>query len=246
MEEGTVDLTVTSPPYNVGKDYGVTSDDLAFNDYLAFMQKVIAEINRVTKKGGRIAVNIPTMMNNREKPKGAGFLAPMEFYIIMLKSAGFTLREIIVWVKSYKEAEGAYCGGNTAWGSWKSPANPYCRSTTEFILVAHKESAFKEGTDTDLTAKEFLKYTRSCWFFPAEIDRTHPAPFPEELPKRLIKLYCFVGDVVLDPFAGSGTTLVVAKRLKRQYVGFEINPPFYTMAKERVSQTFLPQVAEVA
>ena len=237
IPNNSINLIVTSPPYNVGKDYGNYDDNKSEKDYYEFIDKVFFEIYRVLGEGGRICINIPVMGNNPTIKKQEKYVFYLNKYISLLEKNKLKLREVLTWVKAYTESDETFCGGNTAWGSWLSPSCPYCRSFTEFIIVCHKNNPKRicDG-ETDITKKEFLKYTRNVWFFPSESDRTHPAPFPEELPKRCIKLYSFVGDTIFDPFMGSGTTGVVALKLNRKFVGIEINSQFFKHAEKRIDK----------
>jgi len=229
-----IHLTVTSPPYNVGMNYGV-SDRKDYSKYLDYMKKVFKEIYRITIKGGRLAINLPSSILQSTYSRVSYMSLD---YLLFLREIGWLDREWITWIKMPR---GEILGKSTAWGSWCSPSCPYLRDASEFILVMDKEShkrIDKKGKN-DITSKEFLNFTSNCWYFIPETNRWHPAPFPEELPYRLIKLYTWENDIVLDPFLGSGTTAVVAKRLKRKYIGIEINDKFVEYAKNRASQEYL-------
>ena len=229
-----IHLTVTSPPYNVGMNYGV-SDRKDYSKYLDYMKKVFKEIYRITIKGGRLAINLPSSILQSTYSRVSYMSLD---YLLFLREIGWLDREWITWIKMPR---GEILGKSTAWGSWCSPSCPYLRDASEFILVMDKEShkrIDKKGKN-DISSKEFLNFTSNCWYFIPETNRWHPAPFPEELPYRLIKLYTWENDIVLDPFLGSGTTAVVAKRLKRKYIGIEINDKFVEYAKNRASQEYL-------
>lgn len=227
-----IDLVITSPPYNVGMDYGNVSDNRNYNQYLEFMENVLRECYRVLIRGGRIALNCPSSILQSNRARVSYLSIDL---LLKMRGVGFLDREIITWVK------GNYCEGLTSWGSWKSPSYPYCRDLSEFIIIMSKETHKKEGLkeNIDITKKEFMEFTRNVWNFPAEKNRIHPAPFPEELPYRVIKLYSYVGDLVLDPFCGSGTTCYVAKKTGRNYIGIEINPKYVEFANKRLSQEIL-------
>ena len=147
---------------------------------------------------------------------------------------GYFMRGEIIWDKA------ASASPSTAWGSWQSATNPVLRDVHEYILVFSKESFSRQrdGKEDTIDRESFLEWTKSVWTFPAVSAKRigHPAPFPEELPKRLIDLYTFANDVVLDPFCGSGTTCLAAFRLGRQYVGYEINPEYKHLAEERLGE----------
>lgn len=235
LPEESIDLIVTSPPYNVGIGYNLYNDNLPEDEYWDFTKKWIKETERIIKDGGRICINIPIIGNNPTMKKSNQYLFHLPRYLDIIKKY-FHLRECLTWIKSYAEYdENVFCGGNTAWGSFLSPSNPFCRSFSEFIIVAHKKyPALQHKGQTDLTKENFLKFTKNVWFFPSEIDRSHPAPFPKELPKRCIKLYSYINDTVLDPFMGSGTTGVVCKKLNRNFIGIEIDPLYYEMSRKRI------------
>lgn len=236
----SVDLIITSPPYNVGIDYGTYKDNLEFSEYCKWVKTWITECYRVNKIGGRICINIPIYGNTKIKENKIETF--IDKFIPMLREAGYTLREALTWLKAYDENTDLFCGGNTAWGSWKSPSNPCCRSFTEFILVAHKiEPKIQHEGKSDLTKEEFLKFTRNYWIMPSDSKEEHPAVFPEELPYRCIKLYSYIGDTILDPFLGSGTTMKVARRLNRNCIGMELDPQNIKLIKR---ETFFGSTLE--
>jgi DNA modification methylase len=223
LPDSCIHLVVTSPPYNVGKDYDA---DLSMPEYLAFLEKVWSEVYRLLVPGGRACINIA---NLGRKP-----YIPLHIWITesMLR-LGFLMRGEIIWNKA------ASASPSTAWGSWKSAANPTLRDVHEYILVFSK-GAFKrdnpEHRESTISREEFLEFTRSVWTFAAEPAKKigHPAPFPLELPYRLIQLYSFKEDTVLDPFLGSGQTALAARKSGRHYVGYELNPEYVSMANARI------------
>lgn len=228
IPDNSVHLMVTSPPYNVGKEY---DEDLTLNEYLDFIEEVMREVYRVLVWGGRVCFNVA---NLGRKP-----YIPLHSYLIeRFEKIGFLLRGEIIWDKG-----DAVSGSSTAWGSWLSPVNPVLRDQHEYIIVLSKKSLRREKPRdreaiVTITKQEFLEYTRSVWRFQPESAKRvgHPAPFPEELPYRCIQLYTFKGDVVLDPFAGSGTTCVAAARTGRHFIGIEINPEYAEIARKRVKE----------
>ena len=198
---------VTSPPYNVGK----TPDE-----YRAFLKRVMAEVYRVLVPGCRACINVANLGRRPYLPLHA-------FIIEDMLSLGFLMRGEIIWDKA------AGAGPSTAWGSRCSPADPTLGDTHEYILVFCKQTFTRPnpyGRAGTIGRDEFLEFTKSVWCFPAEpAGRVgHPAPFPEELPYRLIQLYTYEGEVVLDPFIGSGTTAVAAIKARRHFVGYDIEP----------------------
>lgn len=221
LPDNCVALMVTSPPYNVGKDY---DEDLGIDEYLDLLRQVFTETWRVLEPGGRVAVNVA---NLGRKP-----YIPLNQYVArMLTEIGFDLRGEIIWQKA-KSA-----GGSCAWGSWMSAKNPTLRDIHEYVIVASKGSfaRVRKGEDT-ITKEEFLQATVSIWDILPESARRvgHPAPFPVELPRRLIELYTFEDDLVLDPFLGSGSAAVAAVETNRHYVGYELSPEYIALAEKRI------------
>ena len=226
LPENSVQLMITSPPYNVGKDY---DEDLAQDEYLELIYDVMKEIYRILIPGGRACINIA---NIGRKP-----YLPLNHMInqIMLE-LGFLMRGEIIWNK------GASAGASCAWGSWQSAANPVLRDVHEYILVYSKGSfgradARKEAKTDTISRDEFLEYTKSIWTFGAESAKKvrHPAPFPVELPYRLIQLYSYKEDIVIDPFCGSGTTCIAALKTERRFIGVELNEGYVDVATERIT-----------
>jgi site-specific DNA-methyltransferase (adenine-specific) len=232
LPAGCAQMVITSPPYNVGIDYGNGhNDNLPESKYYEWVEKWLVGCYHVLCDGGRIAINIP-YIGNVDISKGYGLQTYVDKYIPLLKKVGFTPRELLTWIKSHDDEMTSFCGDNTAWGSYLSPNNPYCRSFSEMIIVCHKGRPDRGKTgQNDITKEEFLLFTRNVWVIAAENDRHHPAPFPEELPYRLIRLYTWPGDLVIDPFSGRGTTVGVAARLGRKWIGIEQNPEFVGMFK---------------
>lgn len=227
LPDESIHLMVTSPPYNVGKDY---DEDLALDEYRGLLKAVFREVHGKLVVGGRACVNVANI--------GRRPYIPLHSYIITdMLEIGFLMRGEIIWQKA------ASAGASTAWGSWLSATNPTLRDVHEYILVFSKGSMRREGKDMESTVArdEFLEYTKSVWSFPTESAKRvgHPAPFPEELPYRLIQLYTFEGDVVLDPFCGSGTTCIAALKTGRHYVGFDINEDYVKLARERIRETVI-------
>lgn len=223
LPNNSIHLMITSPPYNVSKEY---DQDLSLDEYLTLLKNSFKEIYRVLVNGGRACINVA---NLGRKP-----YIPLSDYIskIMI-NIGFNMRGEIIWNKA------ASASPSTAWGSWQSAANPILRDIHEYILVFSKgdykrEKHHKENT---ITKEQFMEWTKSIWTMNAESAKRigHPAPFPEELPFRLIQLYSFKDDIILDPFMGSGTTAVAALKCGRKFVGYEINRDYINLAEKRIS-----------
>lgn len=225
IPDNSVNLMVTSPPYNVGKEY---DNDLSIEEYEELLKNVFKETYNKLATGGRACINIA---NIGRKP-----YIPLHSLIIdIMLDIGYIMRGEIIWDKS------ASVGGSCAWGSWQSASNPVLRDVHEYILVFCKDSfskkKVKDKKDT-ISRDDFLDWTKSIWTFPTESAKKigHPAPFPLELPHRLINLYTYEEDVVLDPFCGSGTTCLSALQNNRKYVGYDIVEDYVDLAKNRLSE----------
>ena len=220
LPDCSIHLAITSPPYNVGKRY---DENLTLDEYLSNLQRSFREVYRVLVPGGRACVNVANI--------GRRPYIPLHSHIAqMMFSIGFLMRGEIIWDKS------SSAGTSTAWGSWRSATNPSLRDIHEYILVFSKGSFNRKKGNNTIGRNEFLEYTKSIWRFPTESAKKigHPAPFPVELPYRLIQLYSFEGDIVLDPFIGSGTTAIAALRSSRIFVGYERNPDYVSLALDRI------------
>lgn len=227
LPDNSIHLMITSPPYNVGKEY---DENLSLEEYRNLLKSVFKEVYRVLVVGGRACINVA---NLGRKP-----YIPLHSFIIedMLR-IGFFMRGEIIWDK------GSSAGTSMAWGSWLSATNPTLRDVHEYILVFSKGNNGRLNLDkkeSTITKEEFMEFTKSIWYFPTQSARAigHPAPFPIELPTRLIKLYTFKGDVVLDPFIGSGTTAIASRKLKRNYVGYDISKEYFKLAETRIKKEF--------
>ena len=224
IPDSSIHLMITSPPYNAKKEY---DDDLSLDEYRELLHNVFAETYKKLVTGGRACINIA---NLGRKP-----YIPLHSYIIEdMLEIGYLMRGEIIWDKA------ASAGSSTAWGSWLSAANPVLRDVHEYILVFSKDAFSRQRNEKENTISkdEFLKCTKSVWKFDSESAKRigHPAPFPEELPHRLIQLYTFKGDVVLDPFCGSGTTCLSAAKSDRHYIGYDIEEEYIKLANERIKQ----------
>jgi DNA modification methylase len=223
IPEHGVALAFTSPPYNVGKEY---DDNMPLDSYLALIREVADQVYRVLRPGGRYVVNIANLGRKPYIPLHA------YFYGVHM-AAGFLPMGEIIWRK------GKGANGNCAWGSWRSARAPRLRDVHEYLLVFAKEEFSRpERGESDIERDEFMEATLSVWdILPESAKRVgHPAPFPVELAARVIQLYSYVGDVVLDPFMGSGTTAVAAIKHGRRFVGFEIEESYYQLAQKRIAE----------
>ncbi len=221
VPDNSVALALTSPPYNASKAY---DQDLSLEDYLALIRRVGAEVYRTLRPGGRYLLNVAAL---GRKP-----YIPMQAFFWQLHiDLGFLPMGEIIWQK----ANGA--SGSCAWGSWLSARSPRLRDVHEYILVLAKQDYSRpDRGESDIERDDFLEATLSVWNIRPESARRigHPAPFPVELARRAIQLFTFTGDVILDPFIGSGTTAVAAVESGRRYVGFEIEEAYVQLARERI------------
>jgi len=228
IPDHSVHLMVTSPPYNVGKDY---DEDLTLEEYLGLLQRVWKEVFRVLVPGGRACINIA---NLGRKP----YIPLHAFIIQQMVELGFLMRGEIIWNKA------SSASGSTAWGSWCSPGNPTLRDVHEYILIFSKAGFSRKNLEkrrATISREEFLELTKSVWSFPAVRAKQvgHPAPFPIELPYRLIQLYTYEEEVVLDPFMGSGQTAIAALQTNRDYIGYEVDEEYINLANKRIHQFVL-------
>ncbi|MEI8313968.1 MAG: site-specific DNA-methyltransferase [Verrucomicrobiota bacterium] len=246
MPAESVHLAITSPPYNVGLQYDSHNDKMPYDEYLQWLTKFWSELYRVLAPGGRFALNIaPTSIKD---------FKPVHYDMTRdLKKLGFIMRTEILWYKQTIRRR-------TAWGSWKSPRNPHVLPSWEYVLVFSKGSWTLEGNkaDADITSEEFIKFSDAFWRIspetrgrqpflkslyppkhgrkaPEQKEEGHPAPFPEELIYRLIKFYSYRGNVILDPFGGTGTVATVAARTGRHYVHLDLSKRYCAISAERVT-----------
>jgi len=219
LQAGSVGLVVTSPPYwNAKREYASWPTYAA---YLADMAAAWAECYRVLDAGGRMAVNVP---DGYGRPGSGGYLTLGDDTGRALQAAGFALRGKVIWYKG-----NAVARNSTAWGSWQSASNPSLRDCYEVVILAHKGSPRRPGPVV-IGVEDFLSMTVSLWEIQPARSRWHPAPFPAELARRLIELYSFPGDVILDPFAGTGTTVWAAAGAGRVGVGVDLSAVYLAAA----------------
>ena len=232
IPDNSVHLMITSPPYNVTKEY---DNDLSLKEFTELLRRVWEETYRVLVPGGRACINIA---NLGRKP----YIPLHSFIIEDMLDIGYLMRGEIIWNKA------SSASGSTAWGSWQSAANPVLRDIHEYILIFSKDtfSRIRKEKQNTISKKEFLEYTKSVWTFGAASAKKigHPAPFPEDLPYRLIQLYSFEEDIILDPFVGSGTTCIVAAKSGRNYLGYDTDKSYIDLANERLNQINMRLVPE--
>jgi len=226
IPENSVDIIVTSPPYNFGLDYESDDDTRHWDDYFAKLGRIWAECERVLVPGGRIAVNV--------QPLFSDYVPTHHIISMQLMNLGLLWKAEILWEKHNYNAK------FTAWGSWRSPSMPYLKYTWEFVEVFAKASHRKEGRreDIDITGDEFKKWVYGKWEIAPKRNMSelgHPAVFPEELVRRLLLLFSYRGDVVLDPFVGTGTTALVATKTGRRFIGIDISEEYCRTAEKRLA-----------
>ena len=228
LPDNCIDLIFTSPPYNFGLDYENHRDGVDWEKYFEKLFSIFKECIRVLKYGGRIIVNVQPLFSD---------YVPIHHII-----SNFFMENKLIWKGEILWDKHNYNCKYTAWGSWKSPSNPYLKYTWEFLEVFCKGDLKHEGDDkmADITADEFKKWVYAKWDIQPEYNMKkygHPAMFPEELVERVLKLFSFKGDIILDPFNGVGTTTAVAKRLSRNYLGIDISKEYCKKAEERLKNT---------
>ena len=226
IPERSVDLIVTSPPYNVSIEYGAVRDDISYSEYLEFTRRWLERARAFSRDDGRLCLNIPL-------DKNLGGQQPVYGDILQLaRKAGWHYHSTIIWNEQN-------ISRRTAWGSWRSARAPYVIAPVEVILVMYRDQWRKARPGmSDISRDEFIDWTNGVWTFGGEKRKKtrHPAPFPVELPRRCIRLFSYVGDTVLDPFLGSGTTLLACAELGRKGIGVEIDPVYCGVAEERIRE----------
>ncbi len=228
----SVDLIVTSPPYNVDINYGAHNDAQRYEDYLVFCRAWLARCFEWLSNDGRFCLNIPL-----DKNKG-GQQSVCADLTSAAKQAGFKYQSTIVWNEQN-------ISRRTAWGSWMSASAPYVIAPVEVVLVLYKTTWKKTSGSrvSDVSRDDFLAWTNGVWTFNGEKKKRigHPAPFPVELPRRCIQLFSYVDDTVLDPFCGSGSTLLACVETRRNGIGVDLSAEFCALARERLRLASLPK-----
>jgi len=254
IPDESISLICTSPPYNCGIKYGNRNDNEPWDHYILWLKNIMIECQRVLRNGGRLVINIDSIVNH-EEDNGKGeqkdqceYFRPIYADLVNAgREIGLNFRCDICWFKHQ------VVGRATAWGSYMSCSNPIIRRNHEYLLVWSKGSWMLPGDSeqSDMTDEEFQTYTMSFWHInPDRRESGHPAPFPKELVSRCIKLFSYRGDIILDPFMGSGTTAYIAKKIGRHFIGIDNDKKWVDYAKNRlasnadvfdVSETYVPR-----
>ena len=256
MPINSIDLIVTSPPYGVGINYDVHDDDVVFEEYLKFTKTWLTEAFQLLKDDGRIAINIPYEINRQDK--GGRIFFVSEIYQLM-KRVGFKFFGVVDL-----EEDSPHRSKTTAWGSWMSPSSPYIYNPKECVILAYKHKHIKtvkgepqwtgvvteipqeDGTTKkkvvyeDMDKKEFMELVFGQWKYFADTKSLTKATFSMDIPTRAIKILSYKNDVILDPFAGSGTSCVAAEILDRRWIGIELSPDYCEISRKRI-QAFVDE-----
>lgn len=227
--DNCIDIVLTSPPYNFGINYENTNDVNIWEDYFNKLFNIFRECVRVLKDSGRIIINVQPMFSD--------YIPTHHLISNFFLKEGLIWKGEIIWEKNNYNCK--YC----TWGSWKSPSSPYLKYSWEFVEIFCKNSLKKEGdkNNIDIDSEEFKKWVYGKWSIAPERNMKkykHDAMFPEELVKRLLKLFSYKNDIVLDPFNGAGTTTKVAKQLNRKFIGIDISEEYCKTAEDRLNDCF--------
>ena len=236
VDANSIDLVVTSPPYNVDIQYNSHKDDVSYADYLEFSKIWMSRCFEWLKEDGRFCLNIPL-----DKNKGGQQSVGADLTTIA-KEVGFHYHSTIIWNEGN-------ISRRTAWGSWKSASAPYVIAPVELIVVLYKNQWKKTSGSrvSDIERQEFMDWTNGLWVFNGESKKRigHPAPFPIELPRRCVKLFSYVDDVVLDPFSGSGSTLIAAVSNNRKGIGLDVDSKYCELARKRILAYLQPEQVKI-
>ena len=236
VDANSIDLVVTSPPYNVDIQYNSHKDDVSYADYLEFSKIWMSRCFEWLKEDGRFCLNIPL-----DKNKGGQQSVGADLTTIA-KAVGFHYHSTIIWNEGN-------ISRRTAWGSWKSASAPYVIAPVELIVVLYKNQWKKTSGSrvSDIERQEFMDWTNGLWVFNGESKKRigHPAPFPIELPRRCVKLFSYVDDVVLDPFSGSGSTLIAAVSNNRKGIGLDVDSKYCELARKRILAYIQPEQVKI-
>ena len=227
--DNCIDIVLTSPPYNFGINYENTNDVNIWEDYFNKLFNIFRECVRVLKDSGRIIINVQPMFSD--------YIPTHHLISNFFIKEGLIWKGEIIWEKNNYNCK--YC----TWGSWKSPSSPYLKYSWEFVEIFCKNSLKKEGdkNNIDIDSEEFKKWVYGKWSIAPERNMKkykHDAMFPEELVKRLLKLFSYKNDIILDPFNGAGTTTKVAKQLNRKFIGIDISEEYCKTAEDRLNDCF--------
>ena len=225
IADSSIDLIVTSPPYNVNIHYGAYDDEIDYDTYLQFTHDWLSRAFALMRQSGRLCLNMPLDKNKNGQQSVCADITTIA------KKIGWKYHSTIIWNEGN-------ISRRTAWGSWLSASAPYVIAPVEVIAIFYKDQWKKTHKGiSDIERDEFIQWTNGVWTFNGESKKRigHPAPFPVELPKRCIKLFSYVNDVILDPFLGSGTTLVVADQLKRRAIGVDVSEEYCQLAVKRLA-----------
>lgn len=241
LDENSIDLIITSPPYNVGIDYDNWDDEMLWEEYVKFTKEWLTEAYRTLKPDGRIAVNIPYEINICNR--GGRILVVAEYHQLM-KEIGFKFAGIVDL-----EEDNPHRIKLTAWGSWLSPSAPYIYNPKECVVLYYKEQWKKQNkgkayfaNGTEELKREFMELTSGIWHYRAETKKWTQANFSLDIPLKALKILSYEGDLVLDPFMGSGTTAVACIMLNRHYIGFEISEEYCKIAQQRINNALQQKI----
>ena len=224
IKDNSIDLMITSPPYNLDIKYNSHDDKMSYHAYLEFTKEWLSKCYKLAMDDGRFCLNIPL-----DKNKG-GQQSVCADITTIAKDVGWQYHSTIIWNEGN-------ISRRTAWGSWLSASAPYVIAPVEVILILYKKYWKKlHYGKSDIAKHEFMDWTNGVWAFNGESKKKigHPTPFPRELPKRCIKLFSYTSDTILDPFLGSGSTLLACIDTKRKGIGIEIDKEYCGLAKRRI------------